>query len=48
MCGRIAPYAEPDNHARIVGAGMESEALEHWRPRFNIAPRRQILGVSER
>jgi putative SOS response-associated peptidase YedK len=48
MCGRIALYEDPDHVARLVHAGVTEEALERWRPKWNVGPQSLILGVSER
>ena len=48
MCGRIALYDDPDHIGRLVDAGVSQEALDLWRPHWNMGPHSLILGVSDR
>ena len=48
MCGRIALYDDPDHIGRLLDAGVSPEALDLWRPHWNMGPQSLILGVSER
>ena len=48
MCGRVALYDDPDTIARLVQAGVSQDALDLWRPHWNMGPQSLILGVSER
>jgi putative SOS response-associated peptidase YedK len=47
MCGRIALYTDPDRMARILDAGLADRTVADWQPSWNVAPTRDIFGVSE-
>jgi putative SOS response-associated peptidase YedK len=48
VCGRIALYTDPDRMARILGAEVAEGSFTDWKPSWNVAPTREILGVTER
>lgn len=48
VCGRIALYEDPEHIARLVQAGVSQDAMDLWRPTWNLAPQDPMLGVSER
>jgi putative SOS response-associated peptidase YedK len=47
MCGRLALYTDPDRMARILDAGLADQTVANWLPSWNVAPTRDIFGVSE-
>jgi putative SOS response-associated peptidase YedK len=48
MCGRIALYDQPGHVARILGAGIDPDLADAFRPSWNIGPTSRILGVFDR
>jgi putative SOS response-associated peptidase YedK len=48
MCGRIALYDEPGHVARILGADVDPDLADAFRPSWNIGPTSRILGVYDR
>lgn len=45
MCGRYVEVSRPSELAGIFRATVASEVDETWRPSWNIAPTRSVLGV---
>jgi putative SOS response-associated peptidase YedK len=47
MCGRIALYSDTPHLAQLLEAGIDPGLVDGLRPRWNVGPTAEILGVSE-